>query len=186
MSEFRKLADRVVNLLRSAVLHRVDDSTGVQLVQVTSLEDEDDDAIPHAQPYGVSFVPPVDAEGYVASVGSDISNRVAFGLQKRDVRPTGAKEGEGGLYRLDGTWAVFVDEDGTLHLGKMDPDDAVARASIADSRLDALEQGLNDLVTVFNAHTHVAPMGGTTPPASPAQTVTLGESTASSTVKLQS
>lgn len=186
MSEFGKLANRLVNLLRSAVLHRVDDSTGVQLVQVTSLEDEDDDAIPHAQPYGMSFVPPADAEGYVASVGSDVSNRVAFGLQKRDVRPKDHAEGEGGLYRLDGTFGVFLDEDGTVHVGAEDPDDSAARASVADSRLDALESKLNDLVTAFNAHTHVAPMGGTTPPASPAQSVTPGESTASATVKLQS
>lgn len=186
MSEFSKLVGRVVNLLRSAVLHRVDDSTGVQGAQVTSLEDEDDDAIPHAQPYGMSFVPPADAEGYVASVGSDASNRVAMFFQKRDARPKDAKEGEGGLYRLDGTWAVFVDEDGTLHLGQMDPDDAVARASVTDSRLDALESKLNDLITKFNTHTQPTSMGPAGPPTVTETPLTPGSTTASQTVKVQS
>lgn len=60
--------------------------------------------------------------------------------------------------------------------------DATSRASITDDRLDALEQAHNDFVTVFNAHTHVAPMGGTTPPASPGQSIQPGESTASEIV----
>lgn len=194
MSEFSKMVGRVVNAIRTAVVERVDDAHDVQELQTTALEDEVDDAVPHYQPLGISFTPAAGAEVLIVSVGSDTANRIALAAQARGKRPTDAAEGCGGIFRpLDGTWALYVDDDGTVHLGAKDPDDFVALASVADSRLDALEQGLSDLITAYNAHIHVTTatigVGGPgviSPTTSTATPPTPGSSTASSIAKVQS
>lgn len=186
MRVVRPLATRVGSMVKRAIIERVDDGEGVQLAQASLLEDEVQDRMEHMQPYGLSFVPPAGSEGIALAVQGEGSHRVLIGVAKRGDRPTSAKPGEGGLYSL-GEWRVFADEDGVLYLNsaKDDADDAVAVASVADERLDALEQKLNDLITKYNAHTHVAPMGGTTPPAVTETPVQAGQTTASPTIKVQ-
>lgn len=195
MSESRKLIGRVVNATRTAVIERVDDAHDVQELQTTALEDEIDDAVPHYQPLGVSFTPAAGAEVLLVTVGSDTMNRIALAAQARGKRPTDAAEGCGGVFRpLDGTWALYLADDGTVHLGAKDPDDFVALASVTDSRLDALEQGLSDLITAYNAHIHITTatiglgpaVGVIAPTTSTATPPTPGQSVASSIAKVQS
>ena len=154
MSDLRKAVGRLVSLVRTAVINRVDDSQDVQEVQVTSLEDEVDDAVPMYQPLGVSFTPEAGAETLTVSVGSDAANKIALAAQARGRRPTDAEEGCGGVYRpLDGTWALYVAEDGTLHLAERDAADFVALASKVDTEIARLW-------TVLTTWTVVAQDGG--------------------------
>lgn len=186
MRVMRPLATRVGNMVKRAIVERVDDGQGVALAQVSLLEDEVQDRVEHMQPYGLSFVPPAGSEGLAFAVQGAGSHRVLLCPSKRGDRPTGAKAGEGGLYSL-GEWRVFVDEDGNLYLNtaKGDADDALAIAGTTDERLDALEQKLNDLITKYNTHTHVAPMGATTPPSATETSLSPGSSTASPTIKVK-
>lgn len=138
MSEIRKLIGRTVNAIRTAIVKGVDDSKKVQELQTTALEDEDDDAVPHYQPLGVSFRPAAGSEALVVSVGSDVSNRIALAVQSRGKRPTDAAEGAGGLYFLvQGTWAIYVGEDGKLYLGDKAPTEP---AVLGDALKSWLEQ----------------------------------------------
>lgn len=187
MRVVRPLANRIANMAKRAIVERVDDSEGVQLVQASLLEDEVQDRVEHLQPYGLSFNVPAGAEGLSIAVQGEGSNRVLLCASKRGDRPTGAGPGEGGLYSL-GAWRVFADEDGNLYLNsaKDEADDALALAGVVDERLDALESKVNDLITKYNTHTHVAPMGGTTPPAVTETSLSPGSSTASPTIKVKS
>jgi phage baseplate assembly protein V len=148
MREGRKLIGRVVNAIRMAIVRRVDDSKQIQELQTEALEDEVDDAVPHYQPLGLSFRPEADAEAILFSVGSDVANRIALAVQARGARPTDAEEGCGGMFRpLDGTWAIYVAADGTLHLAERDAGDWVALASLVLAEL-------NDIREKFDAHIH--------------------------------
>jgi hypothetical protein len=100
-----------------------------------------------------------------------------------------AEPGEVRRYARDGDGAVaivlWLKSDGTMELGS--PDDFVAMASKVDKRIGDLEQAFNDFVnTAFNAHTHVAPMGGTSPPNPTGSPATPGDPTGSETIKVQS
>lgn len=140
-NSLRPIATRVGNMVKRAILERIDDSEGTQLVQASLLEDEVQDRVEHMQPYGLSFVPPAGSEGLAFAVQGAGSNRVVLCASKRGDRPTGAKAGEGGLYSL-GEWRVFIDEEGVLHLGKKDPDDAAALASEVIAAMTTLKNAI--------------------------------------------
>lgn len=149
-----------INLLVDAGIAKlVKDDAGVVVLQVEQLDDELDDQVELWQPHGISFVPPVESEVLFASVAGDRGYSVGICAQKRDQRPTGCAEGEGGLHYL-GDWKVFLAEDGTVSLGAKSPSDYVALASLVKAELDAIK-------TYVDAHTHSHAMGPTGPPAAP-------------------
>lgn len=143
---------RVNGMVRRGVIRRVRDSAQQQLVQLSLLEDETADDVEHLQPFGVSFVPPAGSEVAAIAVGGNQDYLLALGAGSRAHRPTGAAEGEGGLYTLDG-WKVFLDDEGNVYIGG----DA-AGATVEVARADRVEAEIADLWTAVNGHTH---SGGT-------------------------
>lgn len=181
----RPLETRVANMVKRAIVERVLDDQAVQLVQLTMLEDDVQDRVEHMQPYGLSFVVPAGSEGVALAVQGAGSNRVLLCPSKRGDRPKGVRPGEGGIYSL-GAWRLFCDDAGNIYLNvsKDEADDAVALASVADARLDALESKLNSLIATYNGHSHSDSLGGpTSPPTVTETTLSPGSSTASSTIR---
>lgn len=107
---------RVNGMVKRGVIRRVTDSARQQLLQLSLLEDEVADEVEHLQPFGLSFVPPAGSEVAALAVGGNQDYLLALGATSRAHRPTGAEEGEGGLYTLDG-WKVFLDEEGNVFIG---------------------------------------------------------------------
>jgi phage baseplate assembly protein V len=140
----RPLAARVGAMVKRAILERIDDSQGTQLVQVSLLGDEVQDRCEHLQPYGVSFHPPRGSEGVAVAVQGDGSHRLVLGAASRQHRPTGVEEGEGGLYYL-GEWKVFLDAQGHVHLGAKEGAAKMARADRVEAELAKIRDALNDV-----------------------------------------
>ncbi len=164
---FRQLAPtiRAVRLMVSrGVIRRVTDTARLQLVQLSLLGDgagdeEVADEVEHLQPFGLSFVPPVESEVVALSVGGERDHLFALGASSRAHRPTkrtvsspssgggdpsAMHPGEGGLYTLDGSWRVFLDAAGNVFLGTDDRDLVfpVALAHKVEAELDKIRAAL--------------------------------------------
>ncbi|MFW6086393.1 MAG: phage baseplate assembly protein domain-containing protein [Myxococcota bacterium] len=170
----RPLAARIGSMVKRAILERINDSEGVQLLQVSLLGDEVQDRCEHLQPYGLSFHPPRKSEAVALAVQGDGSHRVILGVSSRKHRPRDVEEGEGGLYYL-GEWKVFLDKNGHVHLGAQEGAAKLARADRVDDEIERIW----DLLTGWT----VSPQDGGAALQTAAETaVEQVESTASDTV----
>lgn len=115
----------------------------------------------HAQ--GVYFTAPAGAQGMLLAPAGDPSVAVAVGLSGET--PDAPPAGEGGLHYL-GTWKVYLDASGNVHLGQQVATDFVALATLVATQLTAIK-------TAFDAHVHTGVLTGgasSGPPAAPMPT----------------
>lgn len=115
--QITRLWSTITSMVSRGTIARVDDSTPIQTIQLRIRADELEEAVELLQPYGVSFVPPRDAEVLAFAAGGSQDQMVAALASSRGDRPTDASESEGGLYHL-GDFKVFIDKDGLVHLGQ--------------------------------------------------------------------
>lgn len=110
---------RLRQIVSRARLSRVDDSTGIQRVQVTGLSGARD-KVQRVQNFGLSSRPPVGARVIVLAIGGDHDNLVAIAVDDPDSRPKGLAEGETALYNAHGA-VLLLDKDGvaTLNASKL-------------------------------------------------------------------
>lgn len=160
------LKDDLFGMIMRGIVTLVDDGKKCQALQLEVL-DEDDvvEDVENFQPFGVSFVPPNQAEAIVCAVTGDQSHLIVLGIQDRRWRPKNVKAHEGGLY-VKGVYRVFLDENGVVYLGGPDATEPAV-----------LGQALK---TWLDAHTHATPFGPTGGPISP-----LPSSALSSSVKVK-
>ena len=156
----RKLWARLNSIVSLAVVdRRAADGTH----QVLFAADRVSSGVEHLEPQGLHFAVPADAQGALLSPSGNKAASVLVGAGGRV--PSGAlPAGEGGLHYL-GEWRVYLAADGTLALSAKAPSDWVARASLVDARLSAIQ-------SAFDAHTHMHSPGPnppvpTAPPGSP-------------------
>ncbi len=111
-----------------------DDAPSALTVQIEDMEPDDpDDELEMFEPIGVHFLPSLDDEVLALEVNGSPDNRVVIGASQRTRRPQDLTDaGTGGLHYL-GEWKVFLDADGTVHLGERDASDFVALASKVDA-----------------------------------------------------
>ena len=103
----RELRRRVMLMVGRAVLTVVDDSTGLQTVQVEGLRDEVIDGAEKFGMYGITSHPLKGADALVFSVGGMRQHSIIF-IDDRRHRVTELAEGEVCLYS-------HLDEEGNLH-----------------------------------------------------------------------
>lgn len=172
---YRQLRNRLDTLISRGVIERVNDNRKTQRVQATLLSEECEDDIEMLQPYGLSFVPPIGSEFVALAVGGARSHTVGLGAGKPGDRPIGANAAEGGLY-TSGTYRVFIDEDGVVHLGERVADDYVALAAKVLTELQAIR-------TWANTHKHTGVTTGSGTSATPDITLAAPASVAATKVK---
>ena len=152
--QLRPTINRVNGMIRRGVVRRVNDTRLMQVLQLSLLEGEVADDVEHLQPFGLSFVPPLQSEVVALSVGGNADHVFALGASSREHRPTGAEEGEGGLYTLTG-WKVFCDAEGNVFIGADEEGGATHKVAMAD----AVESELNKIKNALGA-AQVAVVGG--------------------------
>ena len=145
----------IASMILRGILKLADDSTGALTGQIVDIDDDDaDDEIEILEPVGVHFLPSLDEDMLVMEVNGSPDNRIAMGASQRGHRPQDLTDaGTGGLHYL-GAWKVFLDADGTVHLGERDPSDFVALASLVKAELDDIKADLDGFKTKYDAHTH--------------------------------
>lgn len=85
-------------MLSRAILTLVDDSKGLQTLQVELLSDEAQDGVERFGEYGLASRPKAGAEAIAASVGGLRSHMVVIGIEDRRFRLKNLAEGEVALY----------------------------------------------------------------------------------------
>ena len=149
------------DLIIHATVNLVEDSDGDGTFRLTQLQVTGEpsetsesadllDAIPHAQPAGLHFLPYVDSEGVLLSVSNDADKAwLIVPTPPPDKRPPAvADQGTGGLY-YNAKFKVMIKADGKLYMGDT-ADDIGTPHTVA--RADTL-------VPKYNAHVHPTPWG---------------------------
>jgi len=162
-SWMRKTWSRINSAILRGLVGRSKDATSLPLVQVEWTADRTSDEVEYMQPQGLYFRPKVGAEGLFLAAAGDRAAAVLVDAQKRDDTPggDGIGEGEGGLYYA-GTFGVFLDSTGKVHLGAKSGSDFVALAAKVKSELDGIKSDL-DAVKLWagaSGHTHVCAAPG--------------------------
>jgi phage baseplate assembly protein V len=117
----------IANLVSRAVIARVDDAGGAQLMQVTVLADETRDACERLQGYGVTSVPLAGAEALVISVGGRRDHMHVIAVNDERYRKAGLQPGEVAVYSHTGAY-ILLRANGTIEINA--PIDMVAGAVV--------------------------------------------------------
>ncbi|ARK86037.1 phage baseplate assembly protein V [Burkholderia pseudomallei] len=97
-----RVARRVLLSLARALVTTVNDSGGVQMMQVKLNALETRDNTPRPVEFGLTSNPPVGSDAFVVFLGGDRSNGVVLGTVHQPSRPTGLQPGETMIYTQDG------------------------------------------------------------------------------------
>lgn len=177
------LKRRVMSMVGRFVVKAVEDSGGIQVLQVQLLNGELR-TIQRVQEFGFTSTPPAGAEGVAGFVGGNRDHGVALGVDDRRHRPTDTPKGGSQLFAV-GAARVKVNPDGTVEiiapanqglrvtapLLELDGD-LIAGGNIADEpgahpatpNMAMIRQVVQQY---FNAHTHTTPAGPSGPPQTP-------------------
>lgn len=96
------LAVRVRSLLGRGLIQTVDDTKGIQEVQVGLLSGETRARVPRLQDYGITSNPPVGSEAAIGFRGGLREAGMVLRAEHRGSRPTGLEPGEVAVYSDEG------------------------------------------------------------------------------------
>ncbi|CAJ2713658.1 phage baseplate assembly protein V [Burkholderia pseudomallei] len=97
-----RVARRVLLSLARALVTTVNDSGGVQMMQVKLNALETRDNTPRVAEFGLTSNPPVNSDAFVVFLGGDRSNGVVLGTVHQPSRPKNLAPGETMIYSQDG------------------------------------------------------------------------------------
>lgn len=102
-------------LVARGLVGLVNDSTGLQELQVEALADEPRGGIERAQNFGLSSHPPKGSIPILVAVGGSRDHLVAVAVDNSEIRPKELKEGEVKVYSAFDSFMYF-DEEGNVRL----------------------------------------------------------------------
>jgi phage baseplate assembly protein V len=170
------LRTRARLMVGRAILTAIQDSGNIQTVQVQLMADEIHDNVERIQEYGFTSVPKPGAEAVVVCVGGTRDHGLVIAVDDRRYRLKGLQGGEVALY---------TDEGDKIHLKRNHVIDIVtttlnitANTANVSGNLnvqgnvvaqgDVSDHGNKSMLamrTVYNAHAHTDPQGGSVGPA---------------------
>lgn len=143
---------KIANAITRAVVSRVDDSLGIQSVQIGALADEDIDDGERFQEYGFTSVPVEGAEAVAIFPNGDRAHPLVIAVDDRRYRITGLAAGEVAIYndqgasvtlKANGDIVCVPSGSGRIKLGSASSSDPVA-----------LKSDVETLRGELNSHTH--------------------------------
>lgn len=149
------LHTRVANMVARAVVSLVDDSAGVQSVQLGVLADENIDDAERVQEYGFSSHPIPGAEAVAVFPGGDRGHAVVIAVDDRRHRVTGLAEGEVAVYAASGAM-VTLRANGDIDVAAAPGGKVYVNDGSGGEPLITKSQ--------FDAHTHPTGTGPSGPP----------------------
>lgn len=105
---------RIAMAIGRAVLRAVDDSGGLQRLQLSLYAEETRDQVDRVQPFGLTSVPLPGAEVVVVCVGGGRDHPVALAIDDSRFRPTALAAGEVCLYSARPGQRITLLADGTV------------------------------------------------------------------------
>lgn len=107
--------NRLMLMLGRAIVTAIDDSNGLQRVQIRGLDGEVRDGLPRVQNYGFSSVPLPGVYAFTAFQGGDRDHGAVVAADDVRHRPTGGEPGEVTMYDHLGKF-IRMRADGTLEI----------------------------------------------------------------------
>jgi phage gp45-like len=144
----RPVETRLANAIARAVVSRVNDSGGLQTIQLGVMAGETVDDAEHFQAYGFSSSVPLGGEAVVLFPNGDRARPLVIATGHRASRITGLEEGETAIYNADSL--VILKNDGTIE----------ARSRSGSAAEVATLESLQDLKDIFTNWVPVAQDGG--------------------------
>lgn len=124
----KPLRDRVLTMFSRGLVESSDDTTAMQLLKISMLDDELKEEVEHLHPYGLSFNCPTDgSEVVVGCVGGDRDSALAVVVGNSKYRIKELKSGEVCLYSQHGQ-TILLKEDGSIELTPKDGKDFVVNS----------------------------------------------------------
>lgn len=167
-----RLYTRMLLMVARGVIQVVNDSQGIQLVQVQLGSNETRDNTLRMQEYGLTSNPPSGTRGIVLFVGGDRTNGVMIATDNPDLRAKGLAVGEVKLYD-NASKFIYLAEDG-IHIGCAGLP-LFIDSPITQSTGDIIDNsGTNghtmaQMRSIYNTHTHGGVLPGTDDTAIPNQ-----------------
>lgn len=109
-----RVARRVLLSLARALVTTVNDSGGVQMMQVKLNPLETRDNTPRVAEFGLTSNPPAGSDAFVVFLGGDRSNGVVLGTVHQASRPKNLAAGETMIYSQDGKQIYLTASGGIL------------------------------------------------------------------------
>ncbi|VVD75198.1 baseplate assembly protein [Pandoraea horticolens] len=109
----QRVVRRALTAFARALISAVNDSGGVQVVQIALSSTEVRDGTPRIAEFGFSSNPPAGSDGVVAFLGGDRTKGIVIGTGHQPSRPKGLKPGESILHSEDGK-SVYLTADGGI------------------------------------------------------------------------
>lgn len=116
-----RVARRVLLSLARALVTTVNDTGGVQMMQVKLNALETRDNTPRPAEFGLTSNPPVNSDAFVVFLGGDRSNGVVLGTVHQPSRPKNLASGETMLYSQDGKYVYMTAAGGIVVEAKGQP-----------------------------------------------------------------
>jgi phage baseplate assembly protein V len=116
-----RVARRVLLSLARALVTTVNDSGGVQMMQVKLNALETRDNTPRVAEFGLTSNPPVNSDAFVVFLGGDRSNGVVLGTVHQPSRPKNLASGETMIYSQDGKYVYLTASGGIVVEAKGQP-----------------------------------------------------------------
>lgn len=143
------LRNQVANLVARAVVKLVNDSGGLQVMQLGVLAGETRDGCERVQNYGLSSKPVAGAEAVVLFVGGHRDHPLIVAVDDRRYRPTGLEDGDVCLYGKGSERVLLKDgrivvTSADVRLGSDSAADYVALASLVSTELGKLKTAITN------------------------------------------
>lgn len=159
-----KLINRILMLVATAIIERVDDSQKIQKNQVSVFSDDVRSNIDRFQQYGFSSVPVPGCQAILICPGGSKDRSIVIATDDERYRPTGLNQGEAIMFNHLGDYAK-MDKNGRFYINVSDKvyidGDLEVTGDIRDN-IGSNSDNLAAMRSKFNAHTHPGDSGGTT------------------------
>lgn len=140
-----KIQNRIQLMIGRALLQAVNDSTEIQLVKLSGLDNEVTEGVEHIQAYGLTSNAPSGSEMIVLYPGGRREDGIVVAIGNGTNRPKGLESGEVSLWSKFGQ-AVKLNKDAEIEIGG-NADFAVA--------FNDLKIAFDSLKLTVNTHTHI-------------------------------
>lgn len=155
------LRHKIAAVISKAVVEIINDSTGLQVIQVSLGKDEIQDGLERIQEYGFSSHPHPEAEAVVGFINGNRNQGIILKVDDHRYRVVETSEGTTTVYSSGGN-KVQLTPDGKIYV-TANGDDVIVNGDaikLGGSNLKKLIH--EDILSVLSTHTHACPPGGGT------------------------
>jgi len=166
ISQLNRILEPIKNRIRMsicrAIVSLVDDSTAMQIVQLTLMKDETKSKVERVQNYGFTSNPLSDSECIALFINGNRDHGIAIAIDDSRYRLKNLPEGGVAIYDNDGNYCKLTKDNG-IEINTPNKDVKIKAFSKIELGNTSLKKLINEeFASIFNSHVHnftAAPSG---------------------------